>query len=327
MNFLRLKTFNVDFYPSHIVNWKEVLDRFRTPFWMEEKKWYFIATTQGLCSLSYHLLQYSYVYNDYNSVYDHTDPNSDGLIYSSSIVCLDVDRLNDQTVVTKSKSSERFLNCREIDLFGKFNQLSISSLISFLESRVDLSHITKFHCLIRDTMMIQFLLKLKERMPCLSDLSLVFTSYTKDIEQLPQFDRIQRIDYYSELSTTSTKDFIRVFPHVKHLTVRVQSRRQIFRLINDLIHLQRAQFNHNLKFNHITRDKLIKRTRLRNHSFTSNHYIHGPLVLWINHSPSSALVKKSLTNHNEFNPIRSFFELFILVLFQLFLIVCASYFL
>jgi hypothetical protein len=143
MNFLRLKTFNVDFCTPHIVNWKEVLDQFRTPFWMEEKKWYFIVTLWDLCSLSYHRLQCCCVYNDYNSVYDHKDPNSDGLIYSSSIVYFHVDQLNDQTIVSKSKSSERFLNCREIGLCRMFvNQLPISSLISLMESRVDLSHIT-----------------------------------------------------------------------------------------------------------------------------------------------------------------------------------------
>ena len=139
-------------------------------------------------------------------VSDHTGPNNDWF-YSHPIYYINVDRYT-ETLVNKCKGSERLFNSREICLVRDFNRFSVSSLISLIERRVDLTCIIKLQY-DDSTETAKILLRLKARN------ALVFPNWiyllhrpSKLFKQLPRFDRIQRVS--SRRSTELMKDFIRV---------------------------------------------------------------------------------------------------------------------
>jgi hypothetical protein len=287
----------VKFYMWYNVNSEERLNRFRSPFWSEEKKWYFAITRSFLFSLSCYDGQ---MLLSNLRVPDHTAPDNDWF-YSYPIIYFDSSQLTQTlTFVNQWHDPEHLFNGQELQLTGNFDQSYASSLIQFIEKRVDLSCIKKL--LYTDPLLMSiFLLTFKTQMSSLSELNISLAIDAKDLQRFPPFERIQRIECSSELSTALTKDFIRVFFNVEHLVIKIQSRHQIFCLINGLIHLQSVQFYCDSKFKSITRDELIKRTRLRYHSFTIKFFSYGQhqrLNLWINQSPSSQLIKQSSTNHN-----------------------------
>jgi hypothetical protein len=306
MDFQHLKKFDVQFSCRDIDNWKEILDRFRTPFWCEDKKWYF-AVSNCLYSTTCYMKIRDICCKDFSMPY-HTAPN-DNWFYSNSIIYITINRNTDISVNT-FKSLSRFYNSEQINFKGNFDECDLPLLISSIETIVDLSQM-RHVSIDADENNMKLLIRLSERMPHLSKLNISVLKFDESLEQVPSFDKIQSINYSSLLWINVTDDFIRIFRNVNRLCIRVTSRHQIFRLINELIQLQSATVFHSDRIKIINRDDLIKRTRLRNHSFTIEHDViqdeHDVhiLMLWINHSTSSPLIKHSstpsLTNQSSTN--------------------------
>lgn len=220
--FLCLKIFHVKFSSHDIVDWNEILNRFRSQFWCEEKQWYFVAD-KSLRSISLdHGIRRMLPIN--REIPSHTAPNDDWF-YSDSFLVFDTDEYTDNCLET-SKHLQRLLNGEALYLTGQLETFSIELLITLLKNRVNLSEITTIYSF-TSPVTIELLDKLKKEMPDLSKLTMRLSLNENNVTDLPRFDSIRQIDYRSQLPQQMTKHFIQIFFNLEHLIVEIELPEQI----------------------------------------------------------------------------------------------------
>lgn len=319
-NFLRLKTFNVKFHLLNNTNcnWEEIVDQFRSPFWSNEKKWYFIVMDYALCSLA--LYDGTIPFSD-RHVPHHTAPNDDWF-YSHPVIKFDGTQFI-EALLNNCQRSKHLFNGQELQLIGHFRGFYSSSSIQLLEGTVDLSCIRKLRCIGHEVTSTFFLRLMKRLPPDLIELEICFTPCTKRLlKNSLDLNESSVLIILLNYRLNRPKNLSEFFPMLSILLLMLQSRHQIFQLIDELIHLESAEFLYNSFGKGITQNEFIQRTHLANHSFTSSINIHNRLSLWVN----PQLIKTSVTNYDKQK--KFLFALFIFIFLLLVsLIVCTAYFL
>ncbi|CAF1367430.1 unnamed protein product [Rotaria sp. Silwood1] len=206
---------------------EQILDSFRTSFWLEEKHWFIAYYNDYLFSIPYFAPEQ--VDSSYQSVNYSTAP--DNTIFYSHV--------NEFTVRNGKISKEYFTNINIL-------KLKYSIALKYLLRLVDLNQVKHLSIL-----SLEYLLKfmpISKKLPCLYELSVknditkhaIKRMFTYSLEQIQKLT-IRISDKYNEYII---EELFRLFPLTKYLIYKshIPSTYVMIRLINGFEHLLNASF-------------------------------------------------------------------------------------
>ncbi|CAF4672248.1 unnamed protein product [Rotaria sp. Silwood1] len=206
---------------------EQILDSFRTSFWLEEKHWFIAYYNDYLFSIPYFAPEQ--VDSSYQSVIYSTAP--DNTIFYSHV--------SEFTVRNGKTSKEYFTNINVL-------KLKYSIPLKYLLRIVDLNQVKHLSIL-----SLEYLLKfmpISKKLPCLYELSVknditkhaIKRMFTYSLEQIQKLT-IRISDKYNEYII---EELFRLFPCTKYLIYKshIPSTHVMIRLINGFEHLLNASF-------------------------------------------------------------------------------------
>lgn len=228
-----LITFYFKFNLLFIKNY-DILDSFRTRFWLEEKRW-FVACRDGSLFSIPHFAPISVYSSELSSFYSTAPDNS--LIFS---------HVNMFSLDTKNiLCNHRFNHVKTLVL-----QIPIS--FSTIKETIDLSQVE--HLILPSLNTISTFISLRCKLPQLYKLTIKNTVTDDVIPEIKCYRFAQilklQISIINESNRHLRKKLFRLFPCIQHLnyTSPIESKTTMFHLINGFKHLSNASFYVNNSF-------------------------------------------------------------------------------